>query len=89
MHNKDRQFLNRKHTAWQQEGKMYNPLLDVVLPASGDLSRDSLLLSGAGELIPEGDDSAETKLPLVKGSLGARHCPKPLSQMLHLVPLYR
>lgn len=61
MHNKDRQFLNRKYTAWQQEGKMHNPLLDIMLPASGDLSRDSLLLSGAGELFPEGDDRVETK----------------------------
>ena len=61
MHNKERQFLNGKHTAWQQEGKMYNPLLDALLPASGYLSRDSVLLSGAGELIPEGDDRTETK----------------------------
>lgn len=61
MHNKDRQFLNRKHTAWQQEGKMYNLLLNIVLPASADLSRDSPLLSGAGELFPEGDDHSETK----------------------------
>ena len=61
MHNKDRQFLNRKHTAWQREGNMYNPLLNIALPASCDLSCDFLLLSGAGELFPEGDDHSETK----------------------------
>lgn len=68
---------------------MYNLLLNIVLPASTDLSRDSPLLSGAGELFPEkGTITQKQKLPLVKGSLCARHCPKPLRQ-IQLVPFYR
>lgn len=53
MHNKDWQLSNRKHTAWQKEGKMYDLLRNVILPASDDLSRDFLLLSGAGDPVPK------------------------------------
>lgn len=55
MHNEDWQLSNRKHTAWQKEGKMYNLLPNETLPASGDLSRDFLLLSGAGDPVPKVD----------------------------------
>ena len=40
---------------------MYNPLLNITLPVPGDLSHDFLLLSGAGELFPKGDDHSEVK----------------------------
>ena len=56
MRNKDWELSSRKYTAWQKEGKMYNPPLNMTLPAASNLSHDFPVSSGTRDPVPKVDD---------------------------------